>query len=86
MVNHETPEDMQSLLPDKIGAKMPISRFADNSHILKARIETFKQSFIPLSIQIYNETEVTNRNNKHFPKLSSIIQWNFTTMVHVILI
>ena len=59
---------MQSLLPDKIGASRPISSFADNFQIPKARTETFKQRFIPSSIKIYNETEVTDRHIKHFSK------------------
>ena len=59
---------MQTILPDKIGALRPISRFADNFQIHKARTETFKQSFIPSSIKVYNETEVTNRNIKYFSK------------------
>ena len=69
VVNHETPEYMQSLLPDKIGSSRTISCYADNFQIPKARTETFKQSFIPLSIKIYNETEVTNHNIKHNIKL-----------------
>jgi len=65
MENHECPEYLESLLPAKIGSVRPTSRSADNFIIPKSRTETFKRSFIPSSIKLYNELNHDKRNYGH---------------------
>jgi len=61
---------LESLLPAKIGSVRPTSRSADNFIIPKSRTETFKRSFIPSSIKLYNELDHDKRNYGHLKEIS----------------
>jgi hypothetical protein len=50
------PAYLQSLLPAKVGDTRPASRNSDHFTIIKARTETFKNSFIPSGIKLWNSS------------------------------
>jgi hypothetical protein len=54
IVNNDTPEFLQTLLPHKVGENRPSSRYADNFILIKARTETFRRSFIPSTVKLWN--------------------------------
>ena len=62
IIDNQTPSYLKSLIPEKIGTNRPQSRNADNFHMFKARTETFKNSFIPSAVSIYNSLDVANRS------------------------
>ena len=62
LVNKSAPSYLHELLPPNIGATRPISRTPQNYNILPARIETYRNSFIPSSIVLWNKTPGKNRN------------------------
>ena len=47
IMNYEMPQYLQSLIPEKIGNKRSQSRNPDNFYSMRARIETYRSSFIP---------------------------------------
>ena len=59
--NNETPEFLRSLLPKRIGDVRPQSRNPDNYYNVKARTETFRSSFIPSSVKLWNSLDVCDR-------------------------
>ena len=62
MSNKETPPYLCNLLPEKIGQSRPNSRFPDNYLLPKMRTETFKKSFIPSTITMWNNLTLSKRN------------------------
>ena len=78
--NHECPEYLESLLPAKIGSVRPTSRSADNFIIPKSRTETFKRSFIPSSIKLYNELDHDKRNYGHLKETKGLNHVNYITL------
>jgi len=62
IINKDAPEYLQSLIPHKIGDIRPQSRHSADFYPVKARTETFKNSFIPSAIKLYNSLDVNNRN------------------------
>jgi hypothetical protein len=62
IINKDTPEYLQSLIPKKFGDVRPQSRNCDNYYPIKARTETFKNSFIPSTVQIWNSLDNCKRN------------------------
>jgi len=62
LVDKSAPQYLQDLLPQNIGATRSISRNPLNYNSLKTRIETFKTSFIPSTISIWNNTPLEERN------------------------
>ena len=69
IVNHETPQYLQALLPNKVGDSRPASRYADNYILIKTRTESFKRSFIPSSVKLWNELPLEKRNTDHCRKM-----------------
>ena len=65
IANHEAPEYLHTLLPSKIGDSRPESRYSENYNLIKTRTETFKRSFIPSSIQLWNKLSIGDRNADH---------------------
>ena len=51
IANHQAPQYLIDLLPEKIGITRPGSRHADDFKLMKTRTETFKNSFIPASVK-----------------------------------
>ena len=68
IVNNETPVYLQSLLPITVGSVRPNSRNATNYSNSNARTETFKNSFIPSAIEIWNKSGPDERST------SSVVQ------------
>ena len=62
IVNKETPAYLQNLLPKQIGEVRPNSRQADNFFLYKTRTETFRKSFFPSSVKIWNNTPAIERD------------------------
>jgi len=62
IINKDAPGYLQSLLPLKIGDVRPQSRNANNYYPLKARTETFKNSFIPSTVKLWNSLDISKRN------------------------
>ena len=50
------------LLPENIGATRPNSRNPQNCNSFQTRIDTFRKSFIPSTISIWNKTLVEEQN------------------------
>ena len=61
IINNETPEFLRSLLPKRIRDVRPQSRNPDNYYNVKARTETFRSSFIPSSVKLWNSLDVCDR-------------------------
>ena len=71
IINDDTPAYLKSLIPGKIGTDRPQSRNADNFSIMKSRTETFKNSFIPSAVSLYNTCNIGNRSLEHCKNISS---------------
>ena len=56
------PQYLQSLIPEKIGTKRPQSRNPDNFYSMRSRIETYRLSFIPSSVRLYNSLDIVDRS------------------------
>ena len=56
------PQYLQSLIPEEIGTKRPQSRNPDNFYSLRSRIETYRLSFIPPSVRLYNSLDMVDRS------------------------
>ena len=63
IINGDTPEYLQTLLPQKVGDIRPSSRNANNFKLVKARTETFRQSFIPSVVKQWNSLSEDKRLN-----------------------
>ena len=62
IINNAAPVYLKSLIPLKIGDVRPQSRSSANIYPVKTRTETFKKSFIPSTVKLYNSLDVNNRN------------------------
>ena len=62
IMNNEMPQYLQSLIPETIGTKRPQSRNPDNFYSMRARIETYRSSFIPSSVRLYNSLDIVDRS------------------------
>lgn len=71
ILNKEVPLYLQKLIPDKIGVNRPQSRNSDNFHLLKTRTETFRNSFIPSSIRLWNSLDIQNRTLEYCRNIMS---------------
>ena len=54
-----------------MGDTRPTSRNADNFKLTKTRTETFKKSFIPSSIKIWNQSQAKNQTPNHADPLNN---------------
>ena len=63
------PQYLQSLIPEKIGTKRQQSRNPDNFYSMRARIETYRSSFIPSSVNLYNSLDIVDRSIKYVNSL-----------------
>ena len=54
IINKESPVFLQDLIPKRIGDIRPQSRYPDNLYTVKSRIDTFRQSFIPSAVNLWN--------------------------------
>ena len=63
------PQYLQSLIPEKIGTKRPQSRNLDNFYSMRARIETYRSSFIPSSVRLYNSLDIVDRSFEYVNSL-----------------
>ena len=61
ILTKETPEYLQNLIPAKIGTIRPQSRNPDNFYYVRARTETFRNSFIPSAVRLWNSLSVKDR-------------------------
>ena len=66
IVEGSCPEYLTKLLPEKVDQLRPNSRNADNFQTLKCRTETFKNSFIPSTINLWNELPSEARCTSYF--------------------
>ena len=62
IMSNEIPQYLQSLIPEKIGTKRPQSRNPDNFYSMRSRIETYRLSFIPSSVRLYNSLDIVDRS------------------------
>ena len=62
IMNNEMPQYLQSLIPEKIGTKRPQSRNPDNFYSMRSKIETYRLSFIPSSVRLYNSLDIVDRS------------------------
>ena len=58
IINNDTPNYLKALLPQTAVEKRPNSRYPDNYCLVKARTETFRSSFIPSSIRLWNNASI----------------------------
>ena len=65
IINNQAPSYLESLVPEKIGVNRPQSRNAENYHIVRARTETYKNSFIPSAVSLFNSLDTRNRSFEH---------------------
>ncbi|MCP3892815.1 MAG: hypothetical protein GY702_28655, partial [Desulfobulbaceae bacterium] len=63
-----TPTYLSSLLPQRIGDVRPTSRNKDNFFIMKTRTETYRSSFVPSSVRLWNSTNSNYRTLEHISK------------------
>ena len=56
------PQYLQSLIPEKIGTKRPQLKNPDNFYSMRSRIETYRLSFIPSSVRLYNSLDIVDRS------------------------
>ena len=66
----EAPNYLIELLPEKIGERRPNSRNANDYIMFKTRTETFRRSFIPSAVKLYNSLDPQNRCLKYCNKLN----------------
>ena len=67
--NNEMSQYLQSLIPEKIGTKRPQSRNPDNFYSMRARIETYRSSFIPSAVRLYNSLDIVDRSFEYVNSL-----------------
>ena len=60
-INKESPVYLQELIPKRTGDVRPQSRNPDNCYPVKSRIGTFRQSFTPSSINLWNSLKSSDR-------------------------
>ena len=61
IITKESPVYLQDLIPKKIGDIRPQSRYPDNFHTVRSRIETFRKSFIPSAVNLWNSLKSSDR-------------------------
>ena len=61
IVNGDTPQYLRDLLPHTFGSIRENARNPDNFHAYKARTETYKSSFLPSSIFLWNSKSPDER-------------------------
>ena len=66
IINKESPVYLQDLIPKRIGDIRPQSRYPDNFYTVKSRIElsrieTFRKSFIPSAVNLWNSLKSSDR-------------------------
>ena len=61
ILTKEAPKYLQELIPRKIGDIRPQSRNPDNFYFFRARTETFRNSFIPSTVKLWNSLTINNR-------------------------
>ena len=61
IINKESPVYLQDLIPKRIGDIRPQSRYPDNFYTVKSRIETFRKSFIPSAVSLWNSLKDSDR-------------------------
>ena len=66
----EAPMYLQELVPKHVRSVRPSSRAANNYIIPKCRTETFKQSFIPSTVKLYNDLSKSDRTTKYGADIS----------------
>ena len=52
---------LQDLIPKRMGDIRPQSRYPDNFYTVKSRIETFRKSFIPSAVNLWNFLKDSDR-------------------------
>ena len=65
ILTKEAPQYLQELIPRKIGDIRPHSRYPDNFYYFRARTETFRNSFIPSTLKLWNSLSINNRTLEH---------------------
>jgi hypothetical protein len=73
IVNADVPVYLQSLLPAKVGDTRPASRNSDHFKLIKTRTETFKKSFIPSGINLWNTCIRENKYDGTVPDNSQLM-------------
>ena len=66
IVCNDAPQYLINLLPQKIGDTRPESRIADNFRMIKSRTQVYKNSFIPSSINDWNNTKSKDRSRENW--------------------
>ena len=66
MVDNSCPDYLNTLLPDKVEAIRPMSRFAADFQLPKCRTETFNRSFLPSTLKMWNDLPLESRNTDYF--------------------
>ena len=61
IANNDTPHYLHNLLPPKIG---------DNYRLIKTRTETFRKSFIPSTVKLWNDLPLHERSHEHSVSMS----------------
>ena len=61
IINKESTVYLQDLIPKRIGDIRPQSRYPDNFYTVKSRIETFRKSFIPSAVNLWNSLKDSDR-------------------------
>ena len=61
IVNKESPVCLQDLIPMRIGDIRLQSRYPYNFYPVKSRIETFRQTFIPSAVNLWNSLKGSDR-------------------------
>ena len=61
MINKESPVYLLELIPKTIRDYRPQSRYPDNLYPVKSRIETFRQTFILFSVNLWNSLISSDR-------------------------
>ena len=56
------PQYLQYLIPEKTGTKISQSRNPDNVYSMRARIETYRSSFIPSSVRLNASLDIEDRS------------------------
>ena len=74
ILTKEAPLYLQDLIPMKFGDIRPQSRNPDDFYYVRARTETFRNSFIPSAVKLWNSLAIKNRTLEYCKNIMSHVK------------
>ena len=69
IVNNETPQYLQTLIPEKIGTKRAQSRNNDNFYTMQVGVQSYRSSFILSFVRLYYSLALVDRSLEYASSL-----------------